>query len=319
MAAPLMVNPRAGLSLPVRPSPALRHLVLEHPLTPHEIVILTGALTHASSLVTIDLHEALPGTLIDLLPTTLLNHLATAVPALTTLNLSGTVLRLDSLRGAQTIRVRSEKGLRRQDVAVISGVARLGDALAVDLEGTQLGRSVRFLEPCLGRGSRLTRLYLAQNNIAGDDCVELVRMLETNTALRLLDLRVNRIGDLGGEALGGLLAKTGTLSSLEVSQNELGNRGALALAEGIAANRAISASLTSISLIGNKFTDVGARALEDALHTPGARTKLTMRLNLSGAVLTSTAAYDGESEFDGKGEPKVHYWNGQVDPLGPKP
>jgi Ran GTPase-activating protein (RanGAP) involved in mRNA processing and transport len=87
----------------------------------------------------------------------------------------------------------------------------------------------------------LQELYLDHNQLSPESAVSLAEGLtmasarnnNKNTQLQVLCLNSNRIGDVGGEALGRLLQTNTSLKRLQLANNRLGPRSALALWEAL--------------------------------------------------------------------------------------
>ena len=94
--------------------------------------------------------------------------------------------------------------------------------------------------------------------------------LRVNTSLTSLSLSDNNIGDEGAKVLAA--AGVASLTSLNVSDNNIGHLGAIALVDRAAA----SASLTELDLTGNSISVETANALREAVN---GRDDLKLRLN----------------------------------------
>ncbi|KAL1519271.1 hypothetical protein AB1Y20_022800 [Prymnesium parvum] len=94
---------------------------------------------------------------------------------------------------------------------------------------------------------------------------ELCAALRSNRSVRLLDLSFTSLGPAGGEAIGRVLLANRTITSLNLSRNQLGG-GALewarALADGLAAN----AALHSLDLSANNIGPRSCALLADGLR-----------------------------------------------------
>lgn len=69
--------------------------------------------------------------------------------------------------------------------------------------------------------------------------IQLARYFTFNHTIRILDLRYNRIGDAGAEALAFMLSVNTTLATLLLDNNRIGARGARALITALLANRSL--------------------------------------------------------------------------------
>ena len=94
--------------------------------------------------------------------------------------------------------------------------------------------------------------------------VESIRRLSRNDAtLATLDLRSNKVGDIGARLLAEALAINSTLTTLDLYKNQVGAAGAGRLAEALAVN----STLTILNLYSNKIEAEGAERLGEALST----------------------------------------------------
>ena len=84
-----------------------------------------------------------------------------------------------------------------------------------------------------------------------DDMRQLV-VLNKNTQLQLLILCENEIGDEGAVLLASILSSSNVARTIDVSINNIGNAGAIAL---------LTAPITSLNLSGNHVSDVGVQLL----------------------------------------------------------
>jgi hypothetical protein len=105
-------------------------------------------------------------------------------------------------------------------------------------------------------------LGLASSQIGDAGALALAEGLADHPALQLLDLRQNAaLADDGATALGALLARNGTLRTLDLTRCKIGARGGAALAAGLGANGA----LTHLQLRDNQVGDEGGVAFGAAL------------------------------------------------------
>jgi hypothetical protein len=88
-------------------------------------------------------------------------------------------------------------------------------------------------------------------------------MLKTNESVRILSLSDNDIGDGGAIALADMLKTNTYVQNLILSRNRIGNGGANALAEALMVNN----TLTELCLAFNQIGDEGTNALADMLKT----------------------------------------------------
>jgi len=109
---------------------------------------------------------------------------------------------------------------------------------------------------------------LSAERIGDDVVIQLVNVLIFNTTLKCLFLSVNRIGCLGATALANLT----NLTHLWLTNNEIGNDGAIALANGLRFNE----TMIVLGLAINNIRDTGAIALFCMLQSNS--TMRTLRL-----------------------------------------
>ena len=97
----------------------------------------------------------------------------------------------------------------------------------------------------------------------------------------------NQIGDKGATAIAEALKVNGALTVLGLENNKIGPSGATAIAEALKVNGA----LTELSLGGNRIGDQGATAIADALNFNGALKlkQLFVGSSLSGHALLKAA------------------------------
>jgi Ran GTPase-activating protein (RanGAP) involved in mRNA processing and transport len=118
----------------------------------------------------------------------------------------------------------------------------------------------------LAQNRVLSKLYLTSNGITAAGARDLARALVRSvSALELLCLSSNLIGELGAEAFVEVLApgSGSVLTELDLRENNIGARGARSLATALGAN----STLKKLSLARDNVGDVGARALAAALST----------------------------------------------------
>ena len=103
--------------------------------------------------------------------------------------------------------------------------------------------------------------------------------LAANTSLTTLDLSQNSIGDEGATSLSQALALNTSLTTLTLSQNSIGAEGATTLSEALA----VKTSLTTLHLSWNSIGAEGATSLFQALAVNTSLTTLTLSHNSIGA------------------------------------
>ena len=149
----------------------------------------------------------------------------------------------------------------------------LDDDEGTDGEGTDGGREER-------RGGGLYSLDLAVNNCVLDGersgVRALMKALESNTTLRMLNLRGN---DLTSEAAGDvaeMLLENNSLKQLNVGYNKILNDGAWELAEALSENT----GLTGLDLQRNEISDEGGAHVAKLLEANGRIREVDMRSNM---------------------------------------
>jgi len=127
----------------------------------------------------------------------------------------------------------------------------------------------------LGRNFVLKELNLDNNNIGGyfDDMfywvstpegpAAIADMIKINSTLSSINLSCNGIGAKGAGDLSEALKINASLTSVDLAYNDIGVEGASHLSEALKTN----ASLTSLNLYGNDIKAAGARHLAEALKT----------------------------------------------------
>jgi Ran GTPase-activating protein (RanGAP) involved in mRNA processing and transport len=85
----------------------------------------------------------------------------------------------------------------------------------------------------------------------GNGVGPLVEVLASNSKLESLDLRNNRIGPAGAEAVARMLETNKSLVKLDLRWNEIGSAGAEALLNAFRVNR----TLKQLELAGNKIPE----------------------------------------------------------------
>ena len=86
-------------------------------------------------------------------------------------------------------------------------------------------------------------------------------LFKDEKALTILDMSGNDIDDRGALALANILKTNRTLITLDISNNKIGNDGAKALAEALKVNT----KLTTLKFVNNKFGNKGETALREVL------------------------------------------------------
>ena len=96
------------------------------------------------------------------------------------------------------------------------------------------------------------------------------RLLRVSGSMATLNLARNRIGDEGAKALAAGVASSGSMATLYLGGNSIGNVGANALAEAVR----VSGSLEYLDLYNNRIGDEGAKALAAGVAASGSMATL---------------------------------------------
>ncbi len=166
----------------------------------------------------------------------------------------------------------------------------------------------RALAYCFEKHETLTHLCVRDNNCA-DGVVELAEALQSPmSVLEALDLRGNSLDDVGAKAIGMMLGKNRTLTTLYLGENDFGPAGAINIAKGLARKLEIPpppvrtedlkvvdgkvvhleptfslSTIRTLDLGGNQIGDDGVRALAKSMD-------LVKTLNLSWCGIGSAGA-----------------------------
>lgn len=125
--------------------------------------------------------------------------------------------------------------------------------------------------------SGLRELYLCENDLGDEGSAVLARgILLLNSALRFLDLRSNGITAAGAMSLQGLVVSSQYLLGLDLSNNELGDLGAQAMARGLQHS---SCLLQTLDLSFNQIDEAAAKALATMLRTNNTLQRLNLSFN----------------------------------------
>ena len=113
----------------------------------------------------------------------------------------------------------------------------------------------------LAHNSKLNGLYLMDNQIDFEGCIDLAEGLKKNTTLQELSLSRNPIGDFGAIAIGDALKHNKSLRKLYMNNCHIMDEGV----DGFAINLAHNRSLELLSLAENDFGGQGVWSLAKAL------------------------------------------------------
>eukprot|EP00466_Bigelowiella_natans_P011410 jgi/Bigna1/140067/aug1.54_g14775 len=139
---------------------------------------------------------------------------------------------------------------------------------------------VRALSEALAKVNpgRITSLNLFLNSLGASGAAEVKNMCTGEgggSALRILNVRNNSFGVLGGVEMAKMISENRSLVSLNLDSNGLGPEGVEVVAEALRSN----SSLTSLSLAFNRAGAVGAEKVAEALHHNKTLTALDLEGN----------------------------------------
>ena len=104
------------------------------------------------------------------------------------------------------------------------------------------------------------------------------KMIETNTTLTTLNLSYNKIGYKGAVSIREGLEKNTTLTTLDLSNNRIGNEGAVSIGQGLEKNT----TLTTLHLSNNRIGNEGAVSIGQGLEKNTTLTTLHLSYNRIG-------------------------------------
>ena len=107
----------------------------------------------------------------------------------------------------------------------------------------------RFRETTFELLGGVTELNFNWLNWGADEAVQLAVVLPLCAKLTTLQLEINQVGDRGAAALAGAIKGNGALKTLRLIDNKIGDAGAAALADALRVNGA----LTTLNLYGNQI------------------------------------------------------------------
>ena len=118
------------------------------------------------------------------------------------------------------------------------------------------------LVKALEKNGYLQILQLSHNDLGDDASVTmLAEVIKKNQSLQILDFSHNSIGDKGAVMLAEALRENQSLQILNLSDNSIGDKGAVMLAEALRENQ----TLQSLNLACNHISDEGVSAFVNAL------------------------------------------------------
>ena len=159
-----------------------------------------------------------------------------------------------------------------EGIKSIAGALEVNASLtSLNLQDNRLGEAgAAALAPGLAANGSLTKLSLGANKLEEEGTKVICVAVKGNTALKDLDLSGSILssnigGSAGAKHVADMLGVNGSLTSLNLSWNNLRPEGAAALAAGLAAN----ASLTHLDVTYNNFMnnlgEEGRSVLSDAV------------------------------------------------------
>ena len=194
-----------------------------------------------------------------------------------------------SVEGAQAIATALQKNntltelnIRRTNIN-IAGAQAIATALQNNTTLTTLNisenniviKGTQAIATALQKNNTLTKLYISSNYIGVEGAQAIAEALQTNITLKTLYISDNQINDDGVTALSKALEtnKENTLTTFYIIKNNIGVKGAIAIAGALQGNE----TLTTLDIDGNKIGDEGAKAIAEALRT----NKILTTLNIS--------------------------------------
>ena len=149
----------------------------------------------------------------------------------------------------------------------------------VDMWGSKFTlQSMQAIVSMFQRSQSLTKVDISECSIDSDSASCLARVLHSNTALKVLYMWVNSVGERGALAMAEMLKHNTTLTVLNMRNNSVGERGALAMAEMLKHNT----TLTELDMRENSVGEKGALAMAEILKHNTTLTELDMCENSMG-------------------------------------
>ena len=130
---------------------------------------------------------------------------------------------------------------------------------------------------CNSFNPRLT--YILCRNIGHSGACSLAKALEVNKSITTIDLSYNQIGDLGASSLAKALEVNNSVTAIDLSRNQIGNPGAASLAKALEVNK----NLLTIDLYCNHIGESGISLLGKALEVNKTITEISLGDNRIGA------------------------------------
>jgi len=196
-----------------------------------------------------------------------------------------------SVEGAQAIATALQKNntltelnIRRTNIN-IAGAQAIATALQNNTTLTTLNisenniviKGTQAIATALQKNNTLTKLYISSNYIGVEGAQAIAEALQTNITLKTLYISDNQINDDGVTALSKALEtnKENTLTTFYIIKNNIGVKGAIAIAGALQGNE----TLTTLDIDGNKIGDEGAKAIAEALQLNKTLTNLNISNN----------------------------------------
>lgn len=156
----------------------------------------------------------------------------------------------------------------------------------LDYMGVRL-ECARALAKAAAANASIGRLNLGMRHVEGEWIAAVVEILSSSKTLKYVGLSGNDIGDAGAVALAEALTKNeNTWEVLNLGWNEVGDVGAVALAEAIAKHK----TLTTLHLRSNsKITERGREALVRSMHRSWTLARVWMDYNFELRLTTFEA------------------------------
>ena len=164
-----------------------------------------------------------------------------------------------------------------QITQLAKAIAKSETLLHLNLSSNQIGvEGAHALAEALEVNRSLQSLYLTNNQVGDEGAIALAKVLkEKNQILHKLCLEGNAVGDLGAASLAELVKK---LRYLNLRLNEIGDMGAIALANALEQHP----KLHYLNLERNLIGDEGAMALAHALEKTDSLKTLNLEVNQVG-------------------------------------
>ena len=169
-----------------------------------------------------------------------------------------------------------ESFLSTQEESLVKSPTRVWDFSNLDMQ-SQDEEAILKIASALRTRETILSLQLANCHLHSSDVKELAEAIRDNpNVIEELNFRSNRIGRKGGEALGGILSVSTTLTLLDLSTNRINDRAVEIIAKNLSGQ---NIKLKRLLLRGNRITYEGSQHLADALKENKTITELDLRYN----------------------------------------